>query len=257
MEWFKFYHNKWLTDRAINNLRPQDRLCFITLLCVTSQSDERNGIVTNYCEHEIIKLTQLDIDVYDDEKSDYHLAIGFTKRLADCGIIEVINDKQILIKNFEKRQDTMLSPAERAKKYRDKKKVTNVTDKSDERNARVEKSREDKIRVEEKKEPPLSFLEKLPEEVTSSLSEKYQISPKGIQSKATDLLLYCKQKGKTYKDYKAFLENALRKDKAKLQTEFPLKVIPTVIVQQEPELSPEMIEKNRIIRENISKMLKR
>jgi len=148
MEWFKFYHNKWLTDRAINNLRPQDRLCFITLLCVTSQSDERNGIVTNYCEHEIIKLTQLDINVTDDEKSDYHLAIGFTQRLVDCGVIEIVNDKEIRIKNFAKRQDTMLSPAERAKKYREKKKVTSVTKKSDESNAREDKIRKEKNRVD-------------------------------------------------------------------------------------------------------------
>lgn len=148
MEWFKFYHNKWLTDRAINNLRPQDRLCFITLLCVTSQSDERDGCVTHYSEHEIIKLTQLDINVTDEEKSDYHRAIGFTQRLVDCGIIEMIDTATIRIKNFAKRQDTMLSPAERSKKYRDKKRVTPVTNKSDERTARVEKSREDKRRIE-------------------------------------------------------------------------------------------------------------
>jgi len=243
MEWFKFYHNKWLTDRAINNLRPQDRLCFITLLCVTSQSDERNGIVTNYCEHEIIKLTQLDINVYDDEKSDYHRAIGFTKRLADSGIIEIQNDKQILIKNFTKRQDTMLSPAERAKKYRDKKKVTNVTNKSDDSNAREEKSRVDKKR-EEREEASLSFLENLPTTTKEELSLKYNISQKGIQSKSTDLFLYCKQKGKKYKDYKSFLENALRKDKIKLQNEYPL-VNLVVVTEKEEILTPEQVESNQ------------
>lgn len=148
MEWFKFYHNKWLTDRAINNLCPQDRLCFITLLCVTSQSDARDGCVTHYSEHEIIKLTQLDVNVTDDTESDYHRAIGFTQRLVDCGIIEMINTATIRIKNFEKRQDTMLSPAERSKKYRDKKRVTTVTKKSDERTARVDKSRVEEIRKE-------------------------------------------------------------------------------------------------------------
>jgi hypothetical protein len=106
-----------------------------------------------------------------------------------------------------------------------------------------------------KTETSLSFLEKLPPEVTNELSEKYHISPKGIQSKATDLLLYCKQKGKVYKDYKAFLENALRKDKAKLQEVYPLekKVEP----QKEVELTPEQTEKNRQIRENITNMLKK
>lgn len=175
MEWFKFYHNKWLTDRAINNLRPQDRLCFITLLCVTSQSDERNGVVTQYSEHEIIKLTQLDIDVNDETKSDYHLAIGFTKRLVDCGVIEMINSVTIRIKNFEKRQDTMLSPAERAKKYRDKKKVTNVTNKSDERNAREDKIREDKIREDKLSSADDGFAifwKKYPRKIGKSNAEK-------------------------------------------------------------------------------------
>jgi len=89
----------------------------------------------------------------------------------------------------------------------------------------------------------LSFLEKLPEEIKSSLSEKYFISPKGIQSKATDLLLYCRQKGKTYKDYKAFLENAIRKDKVKLQNEYPLMVKTPEV--NEVELSAEQIEENK------------
>lgn len=107
----------------------------------------------------------------------------------------------------------------------------------------------------DREETSLSFLENLPETVRMQLSEKYHISPKGIQSKATDLLLYCRQKGKVYKDYKSFLENALRKDKAKLQADFPL-----VVKQhshEEVELTPEQIEKNRVIRENITNMLKK
>ena len=112
-----------------------------------------------------------------------------------------------------------------------------------------------KPNLADKPEPSLLFLEKLPVEVCTSLSEKYLISPKGIQSKATDLLLYCKQKGKIYKDYKAFLENALRKDKGILQTSFPL------LIQRreeaEPELTPEQIERNRQLRQNITNMLKK
>lgn len=103
-------------------------------------------------------------------------------------------------------------------------------------------------------EPSISFLENLPGDVSKSLSLKYHISSKGIQSKATDLLLYCKQKGKVYKDYKAFLENALRKDKAKLQLEYPLVVVQ--VKEAEPELTPEMVERNRMLRQSITDMLK-
>lgn len=217
MEWFKFYHNKWLTDRAINNLRPQDRLCFITLLCVTSQSDERNGVVTQYSEHEIIKLTQLDIDVNDETKSDYHLAIGFTKRLVDCGVIEMINSVTIRIKNFEKRQDTMLSPAERAKKYRDKKKVTNVTNKSDERNAREEKIREDKSRLEKRNTTAplkLKFGEfnkvNLTQEEFNKLNQDLGEQP--TTSLIVELDQYIAGKGKDpYKDHYAVIKTWYRK----------------------------------------------
>lgn len=120
---------------------------------------------------------------------------------------------------------------------------------------RIGKDRLGQVSIgKDSKEASLSFLEQLPEELKTQLSEKYHISPKGIQSKATDLLLYCKQKGKTYKDYKAFLENALRKDKAKLQLEYPLAVKKEQ--PQEEKLTPEQIEKNRLLRENISNMLK-
>ena len=197
-----------MTDRAINNLRPQDRLCFITLLCVTSQSDERNGIVTNYCEHEIIKLTQLDINVTDDEKSDYHLAIGFTKRLADCGIIEVINDKQILIKNFAKRQDTMLSPAERAKKYRDKKKVTNVTNKSDERNARVDKIRGEKKRVDKNKHGEFQNVFLSTEEHQKLIE---QLNENAVTTLIGELDQYIESTGKKYKSHYATIQTWARR----------------------------------------------
>ena len=235
MEWFKFYNNKWLSDLAIISLDPIDRLCFITLLCVTSSRDARDGCVTQYHEHRILTLTHLSI-------SDYEKGVGFTKRLQEVGLIDIIDEHTIQLKNFEKRQNSMLSPAERAKKYRDKKKVTNVTNKSDESNAREEKSRVDKSREEKTVDTSLSFLKELPIELVTELSEKYHISPKGIQSKATDLLLYCKQKGKVYKDYKAFLENALRKDRAKLQTEFPLAVVQKQ--NTENDLTPEQIAVN-------------
>ncbi len=156
MEWFKFYHNKWLTDRAIASLIPQDRLCFLTLLCVTSQSDDRTGTVTLRHEDEIIRLTQLEVNFEDPEKCDFTLSRGFLQRLADVGLIKIISKTEIVIPNFIKRQETNLSGAERSKKYRDKNRVTEhvttVTNKSDERTARVEKIRED-IVSEDKSSP--------------------------------------------------------------------------------------------------------
>lgn len=77
-------------------------------------------------------------------------------------------------------------------------------------------------RVEERPYASLSFLGKMPSKDLLELSEKYRILPRGIQAKATDLKLYCEAKGKKYKNYRAFLENALRKDGVKLRNEYPL-----------------------------------
>lgn len=77
-----------------------------------------------------------------------------------------------------------------------------------------EKKREE-IRREEKKPGKYSsydFLEKIPAKVLSELHERYNASELDIQGKADDLLNYCRAKGREYKNYKAFLENALKKD---------------------------------------------
>jgi hypothetical protein len=112
--------------------------------------------------------------------------------------------------------------------------------------SRVELSKGKVSKVEASiKETSVSFLENLPPETLTVLSDKYHISTKGVQSKATDLLLYCRQKGKTYKDYKAFLENALRKDKIKLQSEYPYPVAKSVVAL-DTTLTPEQVEANRV-----------
>lgn len=58
----------------------------------------------------------------------------------------------------------------------------------------------------------ISYLENIPEKDIEEFSEKLRINKSDILSKAEDLLNYCKSKGKTYKDYKAFLSNALKSD---------------------------------------------
>lgn len=94
----------------------------------------------------------------------------------------------------------------------------------------------------DKKESSLSFLESTPDEVVTILSEKYQISPKGIKTKAYDLFLYCKQKAKVYKDYKSFLENALRKDAEQLRSKYPIAKV--ITPTKSDDLTPEQLQAN-------------
>jgi hypothetical protein len=42
--------------------------------------------------------------------------------------------------------------------------------------------------------------------------ERFDVTPTGVRSIAEDLRLYCARKGKSYRNYKAFLLNALKRD---------------------------------------------
>lgn len=85
----------------------------------------------------------------------------------------------------------------------------------------ISKDKRNKEKIREANQS-IEFLSQLPAQDLQELSQKYKISPRGIQSKATDLKLYCESKAKTYKNYRAFLENAIRKDQLKLRIEYPL-----------------------------------
>lgn len=58
----------------------------------------------------------------------------------------------------------------------------------------------------------LSYLEKIPESDIKELTEKFVLTEKQLKSKIEDLKNYCEAHGKKYKNYKAFLLNALKKD---------------------------------------------
>lgn len=106
-----------------------------------------------------------------------------------------------------------------------------------------------KVRIGKEREAYSSaeFLRMVPKEILEAFSQEYGISPKGIQSKATDLNLWRESKGKVYKNYKSFLENAIRKDQVQLRSQFPLRVAPQVSqsVKEASEMTPEQIERNR------------
>jgi hypothetical protein len=77
---------------------------------------------------------------------------------------------------------------------------------------RVEEKRVEKTTAPDKPERSINYLRSLPEEDLKEFAYRFDASPKQVQSKAEDLLNYCSAKGKVYKNYKAFLINALKKD---------------------------------------------
>ncbi len=64
----------------------------------------------------------------------------------------------------------------------------------------------------EKEEASVNFLKKIPKEVVEEFCLKFKCEPDNITTKANSLFDYCQSKGRKYKNYKAFLSNALRKD---------------------------------------------
>lgn len=96
----------------------------------------------------------------------------------------------------------------------------------------------------------IDYLKQIPEADIKEFTERFDASAGAIKSKAEDLLNYCKSKGKTYKDYRAFLLNALKKDfrpRPKQSTEI-VEVIDPITRSMD-------IEKTRKAREEISAML--
>jgi len=150
MDWFKFYGKDWLTDIKVVRICVEDRLCFITLLCLAN-NDDLPGIIKNCNEESIIEITHLYENPYDSD-NEVSRARGFLKRLHDNGMITLHDNGDVTVTNFNKRQQKQLSGYERVKKYREKHKISlqgkdMITNDNVNDNAMItlDKIREDKI----------------------------------------------------------------------------------------------------------------
>jgi len=175
MDWFKFYGKDWLTDLKVIQMSVEDRLCFITLLCLSSASD--NGVVKKCDEHALIELTHLYDNPYE-TNNEYSRACGVLKRLNDNEMITIDNNGDVTVKNFSKRQGRSLTGYERVKKYRERQKAFEnkvilndnemITDDNANDNVREDKRREEKNiyigKITKKKEEEMYSYEKLDNE---------------------------------------------------------------------------------------------
>lgn len=253
MKWFKFYGQDWLTDMKIMSMSMEDRLCYITLLALASSADN-DGTIKSCNEDALIRLSNIPEDIFN-EVNPTDRARGCLKRYEALHCVTLHDNGDVTINNFERRQGEFLSNAERQKNYRDRQKVaktkdkinihkrndSNVTPRNDS-NARVDKKREEKNIYT----GSLSYLTNIPEQELKEFTERFDASIGAIKSKAEDLLNYCKSKGKVYKDYRAFLLNALKKDFKPRQKQ---------AFKPEDNSTPEDIERTRKARAEISSML--
>lgn len=81
-----------------------------------------------------------------------------------------------------------------------------------EEQVRTPKECKNEIMKECKKDRHVDFLLNIPDETIKEFSKEFNVYEQGIKGKGKDLYNYCKAKGKLYKDYKAFLRNAVKKD---------------------------------------------
>ena len=132
MKWFKFYGQDYLCDPKILSLSSSERSCWITLLAYVSVND--NGKITFMDEQRL--MLQAGIDPTSEE---WNKALGILDKFKSLQMIQVDNN-MITIVNWHKRQDQNLTPYERVKRYREKKKHNdNLND-----NNRLDKIRLDK-----------------------------------------------------------------------------------------------------------------
>lgn len=204
--WFKFYGSDWLIDGRIMRMSTEDRLCYITILCLASIHNNKIREV----EETIIALSHLYNDPYETE-NEYTRASGCVERFISNGSVTQ-KDGVISINNWEKRQTTYLSNAERQAKFRERNApVTGAKIKSNAENNKVtlDKIREDKIRdtkadksarvIVKKEEKPFDFEEEL-EKLKNSSRKDHKI-----------IALYWKKKGYTFLNRLQF-EPALRRE---------------------------------------------
>jgi len=122
-KWFKFYGQEYLSDPKIERLTPTERSCWMTLLCMASLTEGRIRFLT---VEVLIERSGVKQDPYKPE--EWERALAVLKKFESLEMIKLEEKGDIHIINWEKRQETNLTGAERVKKHREKKSETKKED---------------------------------------------------------------------------------------------------------------------------------
>jgi hypothetical protein len=116
-QWFKFYGAEYLSDPKMDRLTVQERSCWLTLLCMASQTD---GVVKYISIEGLLNKSGVRFNPYD--TTEWENAQSVLKTFEQYEMIIVQKNGAIQIKNWETRQERNQTGAERQAKYREKKK---------------------------------------------------------------------------------------------------------------------------------------
>jgi len=143
-KWFKFYGQEYLSDPKIDRLTPTERSCWMTLLSIASLTEGRIRFLT---VEALIERSGVKHDPYHPE--EWERALGVLKKFESLEMIALSENGDIHIINWEKRQETNLTVAERVRKHRAKNKDESEDVTNDVTNVTLDKKREEKNRKEQ------------------------------------------------------------------------------------------------------------
>ena len=106
-----------MADPKIAALTPQERSCWITLLCLGSISSE-GGIIEYLTVEVLLQKSGINFDPYHPE--EWEKCLGILKKLENMKMIKANENGVIEIVHWEVRQETALTGYERIKRYREK-----------------------------------------------------------------------------------------------------------------------------------------
>lgn len=125
--WFKFYGSEYLSDPKIASLSPQERSCWITLLCLSSTSSVP-GMIEYLTVEVLLNKSGISLDPYNPEEWDRCLSV--LAKFERMNMISLLESGSVELLNWNKRQESAMSVTERVRKHRLKSKAIegNVTD---------------------------------------------------------------------------------------------------------------------------------
>lgn len=191
----RMIHEKMMSNPDFGSLSPNAKVLYI--FCIVLADDDgrlkANAVALRGRVFPFnVEITEKEVRIYLNEIVKKRLVIWY----------KIENEHFIQHPNWEKYQ-TLRS---------DRKKKSDLPPPND--NQMTTKRGRSKLskEVREGSKESLSYLAKIPEADMQEFLKRFEVGRSKIISKAEDFSLYCKSKGKLYKDYKSALLNAMKKD---------------------------------------------
>lgn len=215
-QWFKFYGGEYLSDPKIISLSPQERSCWITIMCMASTSSVQG--VIEFLTPDVL-MYQSGIRFDPSNTGEWEKCYDVLKKFEKMKMITVNENGVVEVLNWNKRQEYTMTATERSRKFRAKQKenqedATEETESNE--NATLEENRIEENRIDKKKhknDSKESYGEfnsvKLTTDEYTKLVER--MGEKNTRLMIAQLDTYIASKGKRYSSHYATILNWARR----------------------------------------------